>query len=109
MSNFIWNKTPYRQKLLDCLEDIPEIGKKNKSEILEMALTEFVERHLKSQNPQTTLDSGVKAIPQLYEILDHPEMFKKYYKLLDADDINHMAKAIQTLTAFHMKEKRRFE
>lgn len=95
--------------MLDSLESIPEIGKKSKSEILEIALDEFLQRHLASQNPQTTLDKTVKAIPNLFEIMDHPEVFDKYYKLLNAKETDYMAKMIDALTAKHLTKKKRFE
>lgn len=86
MSNFLWVKTTRRQELLDAVEEIPEYGKKNKSQILEMALEEFIKKHGKSNNPQSRLtqfhSDGILQVPSIYEMNDNPILWKTFYKLI---------------------------
>lgn len=83
MTSFQWSITASRKLLLEKLEEIPEFGKKSKSEILEFALEEFILRHGKSNNPQTQMDlfqdNVVKAIPNIYS---DSKAFEKFYRLI---------------------------
>lgn len=103
LSNFIWNKTPKRQNLLDALEKIPEIGKKNKSILLEMALEEFILKHGKSNNPQTIITmydkEAVSAIPNIYE--DDLDKWIKFYKILDDKQYDDLTERIEFLNRMH--------
>ena len=62
---------------------MPEAGRKPKSELLEIALEEFILRHGKSNNPQTQMDlfqdNMVKAIPNIYS---DSKAFEKFYRLI---------------------------
>jgi metal-responsive CopG/Arc/MetJ family transcriptional regulator len=86
MTNIIWYVTEERQKLLDALTEVPEYGRRKRSEIIEMAIREFVEKHGQSNNPQNRLTQyetdGVLAIPSMYEAIDHPEKWETYFKLM---------------------------
>jgi len=70
MTSFQWSITPTRKTLLDELEKIPEYGKRAKSEIIELALKEFILRHGQSNNPQSKItlyqSPLIKAIPTIY-------------------------------------------
>jgi len=83
MSNFLWVLTDKRKQLFEKLLEMPEAGRKPKSELLEMALEEFILRHAKSNNPQTQMDlfqdNMVKAIPSIYS---NSKAFEKFYRLI---------------------------
>ncbi len=83
MSNFLWVLTDKRKALFEKLLEMPESGRKPKSELLEMALEEFVLKHSNSNNPQTTInlfqDNMIKAIPNIYAGVKE---FRKFYKLI---------------------------
>ena len=83
MSNFLWVLTEKRKQLFEKLLEMPEAGRKPKSELLEMALEEFILRHAKSNNPQTQMDlfqdGMIKAIPNIYA---KPQQFKNFYRLI---------------------------
>jgi hypothetical protein len=69
MSNYQWYLTEKRKKLLEEIEKIPDYGKKNHAEIIEMALEEFYKVH-KEGNPIHRLDDWTQnpefiAIPAL--------------------------------------------
>jgi len=108
MSNFLWVKTPKRQELLDSLDNIPEIGKKSKSEILEWALEEFVKRHSKSNNPQTQIEQfdkeSILAVPNIYR---SEEDWKKFYsKITKKDDYKELDEQVNMILKVH---NRRFK
>lgn len=96
--------TPARNEILEALMKSPDYSKKSKSEILEEALTELAKRHAKSRNPQTTLDEQVVAIPHLYEALENPDKFRRFYKIIPNKEFNRVARAIEALTNIHIKE-----
>ena len=83
MTSFQWSITASRKALLEKLEEIPEFGKRSKSEIIELALQDFILKHGNSNNPQTQMDifqdNLVKAIPQIYA---GGKEFNKFYKLI---------------------------
>jgi len=83
MTSFQWSITEKRKVLLEKLEEIPEYGKRSKSEIIELALEDFILKHGRSNNPQTQIekfqDTIVKAIPGIYS--DRKD-FEKFYKLI---------------------------
>lgn len=111
MSNFLWVKTPKRQELLDACDSIPEIGKKSKSEILEWALEEFVKKHSKSNNPQTTImqydKESILAVPNLYR---SEEEFKKFYKLIKKkEDYKELDQQLNMILRVHNKKVNDFE
>jgi len=112
MSNFLWVKTSHRQELLDALEKIPEYGKKNKSEILEIALEEFVKKHGKSNNPQSRLSQfhseGIVAIPSIYEMNDDPIVWKKFYKLIGKKEFKIIDRALNSILNLHNKRDKEF-
>ena len=51
MTSFQWSITAKRKSLLERLEQIPEYGKRSKSEIIEIALEDFILKHGNSNNP----------------------------------------------------------
>ncbi len=113
MTNFLWVLTKKRQALMDALIKIPEIGRKSKSELIEWALEEFVKKHGKSFNPQTQIEmfdkESILAVPNLYEILDNPELWKKFYKNMKRKkDYLEFDKAINALVALHNKSLKNY-
>lgn len=102
MTSFQWSITPSRRALLNKLEEIPEFGKRSKSEILELALADFILKHGKSNNPQTKIeifqDGLVKAIPNLYE---EAKEFRKFYKLLNKEEYQRLDQQINILLKIH--------
>ena len=109
MSNFLWVKTQRREELLNALDKIPEIGRKSKSALLEMALEEFVLKHGKSKNPQTTItlfdNENILAIPSGFADLND---WKKFYKLIDKDSYSNWDKHLNTINNLHNKKLRDF-
>jgi len=113
MGNFLWYKTKSREKLLDSLEEIPEIGKKSKSEILEIALTEFVLKHQKSNNPQTMIDlfdnEQVLAIPNIYQFEEHPEEWRIFYKLIsNREEYDRLDFNLNGIMSLHNRKLKEF-
>lgn len=111
MANFLWVKTTRREELLKALDDIPEIGRKSKSAILEMALEEFVLKHQKSNNPQTQMElfgsKYERAIPNVYH---DDEPWQEFYdKLNNVDDFNHLAKKLDRIIKMHTRKGRELE
>lgn len=109
MGNFLWYKTKTREKLLDSLDSIPEIGRKSKSEILEMALSEFILKHQKSNNPQTMIDlfenEQVLAIPNIYQIEEHPEEWDLFYKLITSkEEYERLDNCLMTIISKHNRK-----
>ncbi|MEK9896366.1 MAG: hypothetical protein VW518_08070 [Burkholderiaceae bacterium] len=109
MSNFLWVKTEKRQKLLDSLESIPEYGKKSKSEMIEIALEEFIKKHGESNNPQTQLtgfkSDGILAVPNFYEANDNPEMWKKFYqKIKSKEEYRQLDNALNYIIGLHNRK-----
>lgn len=111
LSTFLWVKTPRRQELLDALGDIPEIGRKSKSSLIEMALEEFVLKHQKSNNPQTQMElfgsKYERAIPNIYH---DDEPWQEFYdKLNNVGDFNHLAKKLDRIIEMHKRKGRELE
>ena len=83
MTIFQMSLNPKREELFKRLTEIPEAGRKSKSELVEMALEEFILKHGKSNNPQTQIDlfqdGMIKAIPNIYA---KPLEFRNFYKLI---------------------------
>ena len=111
MSNFTWIVTKKREQLLSALESIPEFGKKSKSLLMEMAMDEFILKHGKSNNPQTTIslfeDQMVKAIPSIYEYSASP--WDKFYSLLNEEEYEELGKQLMWIMTRHNKEGKRFQ
>lgn len=113
MTSFQWVKTPKRQKLLDALDEIPEIGRKSKSEIIEWALEDFVKKHQKSNNPQTQIGmydkESILAVPNIYEATDNIDSWKKFYnKIKRKEDYREVDIALNTIMGLHNKKFREF-
>ena len=94
---------PKREELFRKLTEIPEAGRKSKSELVEMALEEFILKHGKSNNPQTQIDlfedNMIKAIPNLYA---EAQEFKKFYKLIKTKEEYHrLDQQINVLLQIH--------
>ena len=111
MGIFSWNKTAKRQALLDALETIPEFGKRNKSEILEMALEEFVKKHGISNNPQGQItqftSKDIVQIPNHYEIMDNPKVWDIFLYNLKTE--KEYKKYDDCLNLIIFKSNKRFE
>ena len=108
MTSFQWSITASRKALLDKLEEIPEFGKRSKSEILEMALSDFILRHAKSNNPQTQIDlfqnNIAKAIPNIYA--DSKE-FTTFYRLIKTKkEFADLDECINAILNIHNKKGR---
>lgn len=103
MTIFQMSLNPKREDLLKKLEEIPEFGKKSKSELVEMAIEEFLKHHLKSYNPQTILPmynkEAVSAIPNIYE--EDLDTWIKFYKMLDDKDYEDLTQRIEFLNRMH--------
>lgn len=94
---------PKREELFRKLTEIPEAGRKSKSELVEMALEEFILKHGKSNNPQTQIDlfqdNMIKAIPHLYSDVKE---FRKFYKLIKTkDEYQRLDEQINMLLKVH--------
>ena len=105
MSSFLWVKTPKREALLNALDSIPEIGKHSKSEILEWALEEYVKKHTKSNNPQTTIiqfdKENILAIPNVYRSATD---WKKFYSLIKSkEDYQELDNQLNMILNIHNK------
>jgi hypothetical protein len=110
MSNFLWVKTEKRQSLLDSLDSIPEIGKKSKSVILELALEEFVKKHAVSNNPQTTImqfdKESILAVPNIYR---DSKSWKKFYKNVKTKkEYKEIDKALNMILNIHNRKNKEF-
>lgn len=86
MSNYQWYITSTRRKILEEIKEIPEYGKMKVSNLMELALKEFILKHGKSSNPQTTitlfLNQNVMAIPNVYA---SPEDWYRFYEIVRKD------------------------
>ena len=87
MTNIIWYVNKERQELLDKLTELPEYGKRKRSELIEMALKEFLQKHGQSNNPQTKLGmydrETVNSVPHIYRDED---VWKRFYSLITKRD-----------------------
>ena len=111
MTTFTWIVTEKRKQLLKAVESIPEFGKKSKSLLMEMAMEEFILKHGKSQNPQTTIplfqDEMVKAIPSIYEY--DARIWDKFYPLLNKKEYDILGTQITWIFNRHNQELSRFK
>lgn len=107
MGSYQWYVTKKREEMLEKLKELPEYGKRDISEILEVALEEFLLRHSKSNNPQSQITTYTKdtitGIPQIYQILENPSVFDQFYKKLTEMDYKYLDKAINELLRKHNK------
>ncbi len=80
---FQMSLNPKREELFKKLTEIPEAGRKSKSELVEWALEEFLLRHGKSQNPQTKIPQFDKeeilAVPNIYQ---NRQVWENFYNLM---------------------------
>jgi len=101
--------TEKRQALFIGLEKIPEYGKKSKSELVELALEEFLAKHMKSNNPQSVLEHFDRiertAIPNLFEAHDNPDMWIKYFTNMNKDSYKEFLRAFKKLEVCHNSAK----
>ena len=100
---FQMSLNPKREELFRKLTEIPEAGRKSKSELVEMALEEFILKHGKSNNPQTQMDlfedNMIKAIPNLYADVKE---FKKFYNLIKTkEEYQRLDEQINMLLKVH--------
>ena len=102
MTNFQWVVTPLRKNLLDKIKEIPEYGIKSKSEIIEIALQEFILRHGDSNNPQSKItlfqSPLIKAIPTIY---GSRYDFEKFYKLLNKKEYQELDEKLNMILEIH--------
>ncbi|MEE9215757.1 MAG: hypothetical protein V3U54_13460 [Thermodesulfobacteriota bacterium] len=102
MTSFQWSITASRKALLDKLEEIPEFGKRSKSEIIELALEDFILKHGNSNNPQTKIElfqsELIKAIPTIYA---KRKDFEKFYKLLSKEEYKELDSKINMIMEIH--------
>jgi len=89
MTNIIWYVNAERQKILDALMEIPDCGRRKRSEIIEQALREFVERH-GDGNPQYRLehfeDPDFLACPAFFRDVSH---FGKYLQTQNPEQLEN--------------------
>ena len=99
---FQMSLNPKREELFKKLTEIPEAGRKSKSELVEMALEEFILKHGKSDNPQTKItlfeDNLIKAIPNLYA---DAKQFNNFYKLMNKQEYQRLDTQINMLLEIH--------
>jgi len=109
VSQFHLDMTEKRQALFKGLEKIPEYGKKSKSELVEIALEEFLAKHMKSNNPQTVIEHFDRiertAIPNLFEAYDRPDMWIKYFTNMSKDSHKEFLKAYKKLETIYDSAK----
>jgi len=102
MTSFQWSITASRKALLEKLEEIPEFGKRSKSEIIELALADFILKHGNSNNPQTKIElfqsELIKAIPTIYA---KRKDFEKFYKLLNKEEYKELDSKINMILEIH--------
>lgn len=102
MTSFQWSVTAKRKELLDKLEEIPEFGKRSKSEIIEMALEDFILKHGKSNNPQSKItlfqSPLIKAIPTIYA---KKADFEIFYNLLNKEEYKELDERLNMIMDVH--------
>ena len=111
MTAIIWYVNAERQKLLDKLTDIPEYGRRKRSEIIEMAIREFIEKHGQSNNPQSQLamfdKNTINGVPHIYRNF---EAWKKFYELIKKqDDYREVDKQLNMILSLHEKKFKEFK
>jgi hypothetical protein len=110
MANFLWVLTQKRQNMMNELINIPEFGKKSKSEIIELAVQEYLEKHLKSNNPQTQLTifnkESINAIPNLYREIDEWKIF--YSRIKQKKDYVELDQQLNMILTLHNKKMKDF-
>jgi len=94
-----------REELFRKLTEIPEAGRKSKSE---MALEEFILRHGKSNNPQTQMDifqnNLTNGIPHIYA---GSQAFNKFYRLIKTkEDYDNLDRNLNIILDIHNKKGR---
>lgn len=99
---------PKREELFRKLTEIPEAGRKSKSELVEMALEEFILKHGKSNNPQTQMDmfqtNLTNAIPHIYA---GPKAFEMFYRLIKTkEDYDNLDRSLNIVLDIHNKKGR---
>jgi len=99
---FQMSLNPKREQLFKSLEEIPEYGKRSKSELVEMALEEFILKHGKSNNPQSKItlfqSPLIKAIPTIYA---KRKDFEKFYKLLNKEEYKELDEKLNLIMEIH--------
>lgn len=102
MTSFQWSITPSRKKLLEKLQEIPEYGKRSKSEIMELALEDFILKHGASNNPQTKIEiyqsELIKAVPTIYA---ERKDFEKFYSLVNKDEFKELDEKLNMILEIH--------
>jgi len=102
MTSFQWSITAKRKTLLEELEKIPEYGKRSKSEIIELALEDFILKHGNSNNPQSKItiyqSELIKAIPTIYA---ERKDFEKFYKLLNKKEYKELDEKLNLIMEIH--------
>jgi len=89
MTNVIWYVNESRQKILDELEKLPDYGRRKRSEIIEQALREFIEKH-GDGNPQFRLeqfeDPNFIACPAFFRDVSY---FGKYLETQSPEQLEN--------------------
>ncbi len=81
---------------------------KSFSDVLVELLKQYAKEHAKSENPQTTIplfETGLEnAIPNVYEIIKHPEKLQKFYKLIKKrEEFKYLDKGLNIWFTQHNK------
>lgn len=111
MTNIIWYVNAERQKILDALQEIPECGKRKRSEVIEMALREYVQKHGKSNNAQTQIEmfdkESINSVPHIYR---REGDWQKFYSLLNKEtDYKEVDKQLNMILRLHEKKYKEFQ
>lgn len=110
LSNFLWVKTPTREKLFKQAEEIPEMGRWSKSRLLEEALKEFILKHGKSNNPQTKIETFDKDFPAMPAVIGvTTQQLDKFYNLIKTrEEYDNLTEYIELLANKHNRKLKEF-
>lgn len=109
MSNFVWYLTPKRKAILEKLEELPEAGKKPKSELIEIALEKYIFDHADANNPQTQVTQFTKNdLPAVPTIMEERSAWENFYKLVKSEkDYESLDEHLNMILELHNKKLRR--
>jgi len=96
----------------DLIEEVDQLARKEGltfSDVVLQGIERFWKEHGKSQNPQTEItlfETGLEnAMPNLYKIIEHPELLDKFYSLMKSqEEYRHLDEAINILNNKHNKK-----
>lgn len=107
----------YAKSKDDFIEKIEDTARKEGvsfSEVVMIGLEQWWKEHGDSKNPQTEItlfETGLEnAIPNIYEIIKHPEKLDIFYNLITKkDDYKHLDKGVNILLQKHNKKNKEWK